>query len=256
MFWIKYQFMSNYFMNQSNCQGPACRDIDTTNAARYTLCMKSSALSAVIFDFGGVLGLPQDPEREAAMAALCAAPTLKEFRAHYWPCRLDMDRGTLSIEEYWSGVFRAFGVPPTPELISRINREDLLGWTRVNREMVNWSRELRSAGYRTAILSNMSPNRHSFMNSSGQFGWVDEFDVVVYSYRLARVKPEAEIYRVCLDELGVPPEACLFLDDLAVNVAEARALGINAHLFTSAAETAVDLTERWNLPVRSLTGAA
>jgi putative hydrolase of the HAD superfamily len=218
--------------------------------------MNSSTLRAVIFDFGGVLGLPQDPAREAAMAALCAAPTLTDFRAHYWPGRLDMDRGTLSIEEYWSGVFTAFGVSPTPELISRINREDLLGWTMVNQTMVDWSRELRSAGYRTAILSNMSPDRHSFMNTSGQFGWVDEFDVVIYSYCLARVKPEAEIYRVCLEKLAMPPAACLFLDDLAVNVAEARALGINAHLFISAAEAAAELTERWNLPVRSLMGAA
>ena len=218
--------------------------------------MKSSALSAVIFDFGGVLGLPQDPAREAAMAALCAAPTVTDFRAHYWPGRLDMDRGILSIEEYWCGVLRAFGVPPTPELIFRINREDLLGWTRVNQKMVDWSRELRSAGYRTAILSNMSPDRHSFMNTSGRFSWVDEFDVVVYSYWLARVKPEAEIYRVCLEKLAVPPAECLFLDDLAVNVTEARALGINAHLFTSADDAAAELTLTWNLPVRSLMGAA
>jgi putative hydrolase of the HAD superfamily len=213
-----------------------------------------SGLRAVIFDFGGVLSLPQDPKREAAMAALCGAPSISDFRVHYWPGRLDMDRATLSIEEYWSRVFRAFSVTPTPELISRINSEDLLGWTRVNQKMLDWSRELRSAGYRTAILTNMSPDRHSFIKSNDQFDWFEEFDVVVISYCIGMVKPEAEIYRFCLDRLSLPPASCLFLDDLAANIEEARAIGINAHLFNSEVEAATELKARWNLPVRSLLG--
>jgi putative hydrolase of the HAD superfamily len=211
-------------------------------------------LRAVVFDFGGVLGLPQDPERESAMATLCAAPSLTDFRAHYWPGRLDMDRGTLSVAQYWTGVLQASRVIPTPGLISRLNEEDLLGWTRVNPKMLEWSRELRAAGYRTAILSNMSPDRHSFMSASGRFGWIDEFDVVVYSYCLGRVKPEAEIYRHCLDRLGMPPCACLFLDDLELNVGAAQALGINVHLFTSAEAAAAEMAGRWNLPIRTLRG--
>jgi putative hydrolase of the HAD superfamily len=212
----------------------------------------ASDLRAVIFDFGGVLGLPQDPDCEAMMAALCATPSMTAFRAHYWPGRLDMDRGTLSVEQYWIGVLQASGVASTPELISRLNGEDLRGWTRVNPKMLEWSRELRSAGYRTAILSNMSPDRHSFMSSSGQFGWIDEFDVAVFSYCLGRVKPEEDIYRYCLDRLGLPPAACLFLDDMDLNVAAARAIGLHGHVFTTAETAAAELSAGWGLPVRSL----
>jgi putative hydrolase of the HAD superfamily len=215
-----------------------------------------SGLRAVIFDFGAVLGLPQDPEREAAMVSLSRAPSVEAFRALYEPGRLAMDRGTLSMEDYWSELLRACGVTPTAELIQRINQEDLWGWTRANAKMVNWSRELRTAGFRTAILSNMSPARLSFMRASGDFGWLEEFEVAVYSYELGMVKPDPGIYRACLDRLGLPAEACLLVDDLAANVEAARAMGIKAHLFNSAEEATGELDGLWNLPVSSLAGAA
>ena len=108
--------------------------IDSTFARRYTLCMETR-LRAVILDFGGVLGLPQDPDREKAMVSLRCAPSMAEFRALYEPGRLAMDRGTLSMQDYWSELLRECGVTPTAELIRRINGEDLLGWTRANTRM-------------------------------------------------------------------------------------------------------------------------
>jgi FMN phosphatase YigB (HAD superfamily) len=121
--------------------------------------------------------------------------------------------------------------------------------------MLDWSRELRAGGYRTAILSNMSPDRLSFMKGSGRFTWLAEFDVTIYSFHLGCVKPEPEIYRACLRELGLPPAATLFLDDFAENVAAARAMGMNAHLFSTAEEAAAELRSRWDMPVRSLADA-
>jgi putative hydrolase of the HAD superfamily len=185
------------------------------------------------------------------MAALCALP-LGKFRLLYGKDRLELDRGTLSMEDYWSRLFRAAGVPPTPELIERIEREDALGWTRVNQRVVDWSRELRAAGYRTAILSNMPPNKLAFMRQSGRFDWIDEFEVALFSCDVSLVKPQPEIYRLCLEKLGRDPADCIFLDDVPVNVAAAAALGINALLFRSAAEAATELRERWGLPVRNL----
>jgi putative hydrolase of the HAD superfamily len=213
-----------------------------------------SALNAVILDCGGVLGLPQDAERAAAMADLCGVP-MKMFRALYVQDRLELDRGTLSMEEYWSRVFRGAGMTPTPALIARIEQHDAEGWSGVNTAVVAWSRELRAAGYRTAILSNMPPDKLSFMRASGRFEWIDEFPVAIFSCDYALVKPEPAIYRLCLEKLGLPAQECLFLDDMPVNVEAARGLGINALLFQSAVQAAAELRRRWELPVGSLEDA-
>jgi putative hydrolase of the HAD superfamily len=215
----------------------------------------SDMIDAVIFDFGGVLGLPQDPERAAAMASLCGL-SLEQFFTIYPLERLELDRGTLPTEEYWGRIIRAGGITPDDGLIARIEREDALGWTRINDAMVEWAAELRSAGYRTAILSNMPVDKLAFMRESGRFEWIRDFDPAIFSCDFSLVKPEPAIYRLCLDRLGAAPARCLFLDDSAVNVEGARACGINALHFGTAADSVGELRQRWGLPVGALKGEA
>jgi putative hydrolase of the HAD superfamily len=44
-------------------------------------------------------------------------------------------------------------------------------------------------------------------------------------------KPSPEPYLAIADALGVPPEECLFVDDLPVNCRGAEAVGMRSHLF-------------------------
>ena len=210
-----------------------------------------TAIRAVIFDFGGVLGLPQDPVRVATMASLCGL-SIEKFRTAYGRHRSALDRGTLSAEEYWSRILQTAGVPADPDLIARIEREDSLGWTGINQVVVDWSAELRAAGYMTAILSNMPATKLSFMRAAGSFGWIDEFRPAIFSCEYLLVKPEPEIYRLCLDKLAVDPDMCVFLDDVLRNVEAARALGIHALHFRSTAEAVSALNGHWGLPVEAL----
>jgi HAD superfamily hydrolase (TIGR01509 family) len=48
-------------------------------------------------------------------------------------------------------------------------------------------------------------------------------------------KPDPEIYRVASRSLRVPPERCLFVDDRVDNCEAARAVGMDALVFTDAA---------------------
>jgi putative hydrolase of the HAD superfamily len=210
-----------------------------------------SRITTVIFDFGGVLGLPQDPERVASMAGLCGV-SVKRFLELYPHDRLELDRGALGADEYWGRFLKAGNLAPTAELIARIEREDSLGWTRVNRAMIAWAGELRQAGYRTAILSNMPPEKLTFMREDGRFGWIADFSPALFSCDVRMVKPEPAFYELCLAQLGAAAGACVFIDDAAVNVAGAVAMGIDALLFRTAAEAAPELARRWGLPVRSL----
>jgi putative hydrolase of the HAD superfamily len=208
-------------------------------------------ITTIILDFGGVLSLPQDPDHLKVMEGLCRLPH-ERFMPLYKRERLELDRGTLSTGDYWGRILAEAGVTPSPELISRIDREDCLAWTQMNARVLAWTGELRGAGYRTAILSNMPTAKLVFMREGDAFRWLDDFDACVWSCDHLRVKPEPALYRICLERLGEPPEACIFLDDVQVNVEGARALGINGEVFRSAAETAPLLAGTWGLPVRSL----
>ena len=52
------------------------------------------------------------------------------------------------------------------------------------------------------------------------------FEHVVESSRLGMRKPDPRIYRHTCELLGVAPEACVYLDDLGVNLKPARAMGM------------------------------
>ena len=217
----------------------------------YTLADLKSPVSTVILDFGGVLGLPQDPARAANMAALCGL-SMEEFSRLYQRDRLELDRGSLSTEDYWTRILEDSGVPASADMIARIEEEDSLGWTRINEKVVAWSRELRAAGYGTAILSNMPFDKLAYMRKNPAFDFIDEFPVTVFSCNHRLVKPEQAIYRLCLDLLTKEPGECVFLDDSPVNVAGGQAAAIPTLLFRAAEEAAPVLAGTWGLPIDSL----
>ena len=221
----------------------------------YTRRSLGTRITTVLLDFGGVLGMPQDPVRVATMASLCGL-SRERFLAAYQRDRLELDRGSITAEEYWARIMAVGGVTPTPEMIVHLEREDALGWTRINRPVVAWAAELRAAGYRTAILSNMPPDKLSFMRATSSFSWIDDFEAALFSCEYSMVKPEPEFYRLCLSKLGVTPEECVFLDDSAVNAEGARALGIHAIVFRTAHAAAAEIDRAWGLPVNSLLDSA
>lgn len=214
----------------------------------------ASRITSVIFDFGGVLGLHQDPAQAQVMADLCGLP-MEEFRPLYAKDRLAFDRATVDAAGYWGPIIRAGGREPTPGLVAELVAADIAGWTRINRRVVAWAEGLRGRGYRTAILSNMPQEILDVMWNDPGLQWMLDFTVRVFSCEVHLVKPEPAIYRLCLDQLGARPEEAVFVDDTPTNVEGAQAVGIQALLFLSATEAAVEIEKRWGLPVDELRGA-
>ena len=55
------------------------------------------------------------------------------------------------------------------------------------------------------------------------------FDTAVFSCQLGWVKPEKEIYEVCMSKLQISPNECVFVGDGGMGELEgARQLGINS----------------------------
>lgn len=64
-------------------------------------------------------------------------------------------------------------------------------------------------------------------------GIADEFDLVINSSDHGAIKPEAEIFGIVKEKLGLNYPEMVFVDDSAGHVKAARKLGIRAHQFST-----------------------
>jgi putative hydrolase of the HAD superfamily len=63
---------------------------------------------------------------------------------------------------------------------------------------------------------------------SAKYEWIKDFDHLTWSHSLKLAKPELAIYRHAVEGLETPPEAILFIDDKAENIAAAELAGLQA----------------------------
>jgi FMN phosphatase YigB (HAD superfamily) len=113
----------------------------------------------------------------------------------------------------------------------------------LNLPMLPLVSQLRQAGYRTGVLSNTCEIHWQY--SANRFRVVgDGFQVHALSCRIKAMKPDAAIYLAAAEMAGCRPDEVFFVDDLAENVAGARAAGFDAVQFTSAEALAEDLRKR------------
>ena len=190
-------------------------------------------IEAVVSDFGGVLTTPlmnsflalQDAHGIAAenfgkaMQAAAAAgdgenPLFKLERGDLTePQFLDLLRDNLE---------PLLGHRPELHRFSEIFFEAL----DPNEPMIELMRECKAGGHRMAMLTNNVQEWEPLWRTMLP---VDEiFEAVIDSGWVGYRKPERQIYEITLERLGLPAEACLFVDDMEVNCDAARELGFAA----------------------------
>jgi putative hydrolase of the HAD superfamily len=187
-----------------------------------------SAVTAVVFDLGGVLtDSPMHAfaayEAEAGLpAGLIRRLNSTDPDTNAWA---RFERNELDVAGF-TAAFEAEALAAGHRLSAARVLAGLRGELRP--EMVAAVRRLREAGLPIALLSNnVAP-----MERTGDLGeLLALFDAVVESSTEGVRKPEPEIYRRALrrlsDAVGRPIGAadCAYLDDLGINLKPARALG-------------------------------
>jgi putative hydrolase of the HAD superfamily len=108
-----------------------------------------------------------------------------------------------------------------------------------NHELFDHYRMLRDRGIRMAMLTNnvkeWEPRGRSMLP-------VDEvFEIVVDSAFVGMRKPDPAIYRLTLERLDLPAQACVFVDDLEHNVEAAATLGMPTVHFRDTAQAIAEL---------------
>jgi 2-haloacid dehalogenase len=194
-------------------------------------------VTAVVFDIGGVL-LDWDPRHfyrelfdgdEAAMERFLAQVCSPE-----WHAAQDLGYNVgLACRELASRH------PEQAELI--------LAWADSTEKMVAGPitgtveiiAELRRRGLACYALSNMEAE--TFPLRMARYDFLRALDGHVISGLEKVAKPDPRIYRVLLERYELSPGRTLFIDDKAVNVAAARAVGMQALQFTSAPKLRAEL---------------
>ena len=129
--------------------------------------------------------------------------------------------GLISEDEQWAAVTRRLNLPEseTPSI-----REEFFAGDVTDLSLLNFMRGLRKQ-YKVGLISNAW---------SGLRPWIvekkfeDAFDAMIISAEAGVMKPDARIYQMALDKLGVAPAEAIFLDDFPANVSGARAVGMQA----------------------------
>lgn len=90
-------------------------------------------------------------------------------------------------------------------------------------------RRLRARGVPVFALTNFGVESYAYAQT--QFDFLNEFDHAYVSGRMQVTKPAARIFEMVEAHSGVAPDALLFTDDRADNIAAADARGWQTHLF-------------------------
>lgn len=141
--------------------------------------------------------------------------------------------GGLSTEEFVQALRYATGGRLDPQ-------EVVAAWNAIFRHFpaarLEMLLHLRQRGYRVFLLSNINELHAAYVTDYllREHGIRDfearYFDGVYYSHLIRLRKPDREFFEYALADAELSAEACLFVDDLEVNVQAARDVGIQAVL--------------------------
>jgi putative hydrolase of the HAD superfamily len=199
---------------------------------------------ALLVDFGGVL----TTNVFESFRAFCRdegldADAFLDLVRHDEEARTQLrqlETGQLSEEEFGEFLGRRLGVQRTDGLVER-----LFARIAPDEQMVAAVRTARESGVRTALVSNsMGSGRYD------RDSFPELFDAVVISGEVGIHKPQPEIYSLAAERLEVPPEDCVFVDDLRENCEGAEGVGMTAVLHRGAERTLPELERLLDLELR------
>jgi putative hydrolase of the HAD superfamily len=150
-------------------------------------------------------------------------PTERDLEMHH-----AVEEGVISDQAFVNYLNEAKGLSWTVDTLIGIWQKMFT----VNQTGCGLFKEAIARGLPVYTLSNIAEHHIEAIERNWP-GFFDGATGLFLSYEVGARKPNAEIYRHMLDDLGIEGVQCLFLDDLERNVAAARAAGIHALQFIS-----------------------
>jgi len=182
-----------------------------------------------IFDMGGVLFKQIDialKKDEPSFVKLETPEIEKKFRNNF----NELQKGIITDVEFakiMAPHFNKKGLTPGEYKQNYIDIYNKSG--EITPHSVEMLKELKQSGYKVYLLSNLHEMDFDFFSKLFD---VSIFDRLFLSYKMHMIKPDDEIYKAVIKEIGDDPKTMCFFDDRKENVDAAIQNGMNALITT------------------------
>lgn len=170
----------------------------------------------IVFDLGGVV-VARDPRKVSAEFQEFFSFIYQIPMPRFWE---EYDRGTSPLEDVKRYICEHNDCSRElcdEYIATAINLQEEIAPTKALIE------QLKAAGYRLYVLSNMSPEFIDFIRRLPVYA---AFDGDVVSCEEKVVKPEPEIFQLLLNRYSLDAAECLFIDDRIDNIEASEREGI------------------------------
>ncbi len=199
------------------------------------MCLKflvmNNQIKTIIFDLGGVL---YDLDRERCVAALenLGLKDVDSLLSNYKQSGVfqQLEEGSISAETFYSEIRSLIGTKVPDEAIKAAWDSFLVAIPDYKLEMVAALKER----FQIFMLSNTNeihfnseiPN--AFLKNGKTID--DYFDTLYLSYKMKASKPHKKIFELMVEDSGIVPSECFFIDDSPENIRVAAEMGFNTYL--------------------------
>jgi glucose-1-phosphatase len=191
---------------------------------------------AVVWDMGGVILKTENslPRTQLAERLGVTRAELEKLVFSSETARL-AEVGKVLEDDVWEFVRLHFGLQPAERLKLE---EDFWGGDRFDLDLIDFIQSLKPA-YKTGLLSNAWSGARESVNR--RFPFLHIFDETIFSAEVRLAKPDARIYSLMVNRLGIQPNQAIFVDDIKGNVMGAEAIGMRGIRYESTAQVKEEL---------------
>lgn len=220
----------------------------------------STPITAVLWDFGGViLSSPFEAFNRFEEERNIPSDTIRRLNAtnpdsNAWARFERNEMSAAEFDAHFASEAAAIGHAIRGYEVLALLRGD------IRPSMVRALDRVNAAGYKTACLTNnMTDHKTGNDGIDDRPGTererdieaiMERFDVVVESSKVGCRKPEPRFYEMACELLNVNAAACVFLDDLGVNLKPAAAMGMTTIKVLSADQALTDLESVLSMTLR------
>ena len=159
----------------------------------------------------------------------------------------DLEEGTLSADDFRAIVLAESRPGILPEEVDRAMSHILVGIAPYKAELL----KKMSEGYDLCMLSNNNPictPKAAEIFAEAGYPMYEGFKKCYISYQMKALKPSADFYRAVMEDIGLPAEDMLFVDDSQRNVDGSISAGLPAVYYEPGTDLAKVLADALSDP--------
>jgi putative hydrolase of the HAD superfamily len=189
------------------------------------------AIEVILFDADGVVQRQSAPWRDALGDLLGSTDgALDDFLSDVFAVEHPLLTSQSEFAAVLGQVLARWGCVGSLDDALRV-------WTmiKVDEEVVQAIQRVRHTGVSCCLATNQHLYRARYMSETLEYDRL--FDREFYSCNMGVAKPNPDFFRAILEDLRLPADNVLFLDDHEANVSSARQVGLHASVFDAASGT-------------------